>query len=146
VDHALANVPADLLATDQGYEKWFKKYQLDLNDAAMLDADTDGDGASNRDEFSQIRIPRSASPPGVHKEIRYGICRGEGAAGARARRRRTTRGSARRRAGKAETVRRTGEQGTTYRSRGVIARQEILTMRNSSIARRHPREPRPGQS
>ena len=33
------------------YEAWFKKYGLDLNDPKMLDADPDGDGFTNRDEF-----------------------------------------------------------------------------------------------
>jgi hypothetical protein len=34
-----------------GYEAWFKKYGLDLNDPKMLDADPDGDGFTNREEF-----------------------------------------------------------------------------------------------
>jgi hypothetical protein len=33
------------------YEAWFKKYHLDLNDPKMLDADPDGDGFTNREEF-----------------------------------------------------------------------------------------------
>jgi len=33
------------------YEAWFKKYHLDLNDPTMLDADPDGDGFTNREEF-----------------------------------------------------------------------------------------------
>jgi hypothetical protein len=44
-----ANAPggADISA----YEAWFKKYHLDLNDPKMLDADPDGDGFTNREEF-----------------------------------------------------------------------------------------------
>jgi len=38
-------------ADKDAYEAWFKKYHLDLNDPAMLDADPDGDGFSNREEF-----------------------------------------------------------------------------------------------
>ena len=33
------------------YEAWFKKYHLDLSDPKMLDADPDGDGFTNREEF-----------------------------------------------------------------------------------------------
>jgi hypothetical protein len=35
----------------EAYEAWFKKYHLDLNDPKMLDADPDGDGFTNREEF-----------------------------------------------------------------------------------------------
>ena len=57
---AAASEPA--LADDRGaYEAWFKKYHLDLNDPQMLDADADGDGASNRDEFLVGTDPRDAS-------------------------------------------------------------------------------------
>jgi len=67
----LADVPADLLASDQAYEAWFKKYNLDLNDRKMLDADADGDGASNRDEFMADTNPRDPnSRPGIHPFIR----------------------------------------------------------------------------
>jgi hypothetical protein len=47
------------------YEAWFDKYHLDLNDPKMLDADADGDGVSNRDEFLADTNPRDASsrPP-----------------------------------------------------------------------------------
>ena len=47
------------------YEAWFKKYHLDLSDPAMLKADADGDGVSNRDEFLADTNPRNASshPP-----------------------------------------------------------------------------------
>lgn len=44
--------PAKTAAEDQAaYEAWFKKYHLDLNDPKMLDADPDGDGFTNREEF-----------------------------------------------------------------------------------------------
>ena len=33
------------------FEAWFRKYGLDPKDPAMLDADTDGDGYTNREEF-----------------------------------------------------------------------------------------------
>ncbi len=42
------------------YEAWFQKYHLDLNDPKMLDADADGDGVSNRDEFLADTNPRNA--------------------------------------------------------------------------------------
>ncbi len=65
------SVPADLLALDNAYEAWFKKYNLDLNDPKMLDADPDGDGASNRDEFLANTNPRDPnSRPGEHAFIR----------------------------------------------------------------------------
>jgi hypothetical protein len=38
-------------AEKEAYEAWFKKYHLDLNDPKMLDADPDGDGFTNREEF-----------------------------------------------------------------------------------------------
>ena len=38
-------------AEKDAYEAWFKKYHLDLNDPKMLDADPDGDGFTNREEF-----------------------------------------------------------------------------------------------
>ena len=70
-DVALAGLPADLLASDQAYDVWFKKHKLDLADAAMLDADPDGDGASNRDEFMADTNPRDPnSRPGIHRFIR----------------------------------------------------------------------------
>ncbi|MDB6150029.1 MAG: hypothetical protein JWQ44_1477 [Chthoniobacter sp.] len=53
------------------FEAWFKKHNLDLNDSGMLDADPDGDGASNRDEFLADSNPNDgASRPGIHKSIR----------------------------------------------------------------------------
>ena len=57
------------------YEEWFKKYHLDLNDPLMLDADADGDGASNREEFLAGTDPRDpTSRPELvtaHPAIRF---------------------------------------------------------------------------
>jgi hypothetical protein len=53
------------------FEAWFKKYGLDLNDPKMLDADPDGDGFTNREEFLADTNPLDPnSYPGVHKKIR----------------------------------------------------------------------------
>lgn len=53
------------------YEAWFKKYHLDLNDPKMLDADPDGDGFVNRDEFLADTDPHDKNArPGIHKSIR----------------------------------------------------------------------------
>lgn len=62
---------AGVLPNDEAYEKWFKKYGLDLEDPKMLDADADGDGFSNRDEFMADSSPLDpASRPGIHQQIR----------------------------------------------------------------------------
>jgi hypothetical protein len=48
------------------YEAWFRKYGLDPKDPAMLDADSDGDGFSNREEFLAGTNPRDPlSMPGM---------------------------------------------------------------------------------
>ena len=63
--------PVDGTAGNADFEAWFKKHHLDLNDAKMLDADPDGDGFSNRDEFLADTDPHNPnSLPGVHKVIR----------------------------------------------------------------------------
>lgn len=69
---AAATEPAPEEAkSNSDFEAWFKKYELDLNDPAMLDGDADGDGATNRDEFLADSDPRDAgSRPGIHKAIR----------------------------------------------------------------------------
>lgn len=48
---AAESVSADLAQADAVYEAWFRKHNLDLNDPMMLEADPDGDGVSNGDEF-----------------------------------------------------------------------------------------------
>lgn len=53
-------VSAELASSDQVYEAWFRKYNLNLNDPNMLDADPDGDGVSNRDEFMADTHPGDA--------------------------------------------------------------------------------------
>lgn len=54
-----------------GYEAWFERYGLDLNDLKMLDSDADGDGYSNRDEFLVDTDPTDAkSRPGFHPVMR----------------------------------------------------------------------------
>jgi hypothetical protein len=65
-------VPAAVAAADAAYEAWFRKYKLDLNDPNMLDADLDGDGVSNRDEFLADTNPLVAEggKTGFHKDMR----------------------------------------------------------------------------
>jgi hypothetical protein len=66
-----AAVASELAATDVAYEAWFKKYKLDLNDPNMLDADPDGDGYTNREEFLADTNPTDPdSRPGVHATLR----------------------------------------------------------------------------
>lgn len=58
-------------ASEDAYVAWFAKHQLDLNDPKMLDADSDSDGASNRDEFLADTNPHDPqSRPGLHQEMR----------------------------------------------------------------------------
>ena len=68
---AAPTVAASPAQTATSYEAWFKKYHLDLSDKKMLDADPDGDGFSNRDEFMADSDPLDAnSRPGIHKQMR----------------------------------------------------------------------------
>ena len=68
---ATPNALAELAAADSAYEAWFKKYHLDLNDPKMLDADPDGDGFTNREEFLADTNPLDPdSRPGVHPAMR----------------------------------------------------------------------------
>ncbi len=68
---AAAAIAVAPMPPEEGYEAWFKKHNLNLGDPAMLDADTDGDGVSNRDEFMADTDPRNAeSRPGIHSQIR----------------------------------------------------------------------------
>lgn len=67
----IPDVPQELADSSRSYEAWFAKHGLDLNDPKMLDADPDGDGASNRDEFMADTNPRDPnSRPGVHPFMR----------------------------------------------------------------------------
>jgi hypothetical protein len=67
----IPGVPVELADSARAYEAWFARHGLDLNDPKMLDADPDGDGASNRDEFMADTNPRDPnSRPGVHPFMR----------------------------------------------------------------------------
>jgi hypothetical protein len=66
-----AKTLADDANANANFEAWFKKHGLDLADPNMLDADADGDGFSNRDEFLADSNPKDPdSRPGIHKTIR----------------------------------------------------------------------------
>jgi hypothetical protein len=64
--------PMDQFASEQkAFEDWCKRYFLDPNDPAMLDADNDGDGFPNREEFVGSSDPLNPnSRPGIHAEMR----------------------------------------------------------------------------
>lgn len=73
------DVPPAVAAADAAYEAWFAKYNLDVSDPEMLDADADGDGVSNRDEFLADTNPRdpnshpklaNSDSPEAHPQIR----------------------------------------------------------------------------
>lgn len=67
-DERIAHSPhSELAVANSDYEAWFRKYRLDLNDPKMLDADPDGDGFTNREEFLAGTDPLDPnSHPGVH--------------------------------------------------------------------------------
>lgn len=65
---AIGSRPQAALSEDETakFEAWFRKYGLDPKDPAMLDADSDGDGFSNREEFLAGTNPRDPnSMPGM---------------------------------------------------------------------------------
>ncbi len=69
-----AEAKADLALVNPDYEAWFRKYHLDLNDPSMLDADPDGDGYTNREEFLANTDPLDAtSHPNSHAESGAGM-------------------------------------------------------------------------
>jgi hypothetical protein len=62
---------AENATSNADFEAWFRKHGLDLNDPSMLDADSDQDGFSNRDEFLADTDPKDPnSRPGVSKSMR----------------------------------------------------------------------------
>lgn len=73
-DEPAVTAPPAVADDRAAYEAWFKKYHLDLSDPTMLDADPDGDGANNRDEFLGGTNPRDATSrpaaPAAHPGIR----------------------------------------------------------------------------
>ena len=70
-DREFAAAPPPAQPPEEGYEAWFKKHGLDLQDPKMLDADDDADGFNNRDEFMADTDPHDAnSRPGIHNEMR----------------------------------------------------------------------------
>lgn len=60
-------LPSGISAEENAaFEGWFRKYSLDSKNPATLDADTDGDGYSNREEFLAATNPRDPdSMPGM---------------------------------------------------------------------------------
>lgn len=52
-------------------EEWFRHYNLDLNDSAMLQSDADGDGFTNAEEFIDDTNPRdpSSRPPLIVRAV-----------------------------------------------------------------------------
>ena len=68
LEGAIGSRPQTGLSDDETakFEAWFRKYGLDPKDPAMLDADSDGDGFSNREEFLAGTNPRDPnSMPGM---------------------------------------------------------------------------------
>jgi len=76
---ALVDAPDPIAATDGAAEAdWLRKHKLDPAQPAILDADSDQDGATNRDEFLAGTDPRSAaSKPGAVHQARLAAYHGE---------------------------------------------------------------------
>jgi hypothetical protein len=56
---------------EKAFADWCQRYFLDANDPAMLDADDDGDGFPNREEFVGDSDPLNPnSRPGIHAGMR----------------------------------------------------------------------------
>ena len=67
-DGVLGNGPQVAVSDDETakFEAWCRKYGLDPKDPAMLEADSDGDGFSNREEYIAGTNPRDPhSMPGM---------------------------------------------------------------------------------
>jgi hypothetical protein len=67
-ESVLGSRPQAALSQEENakFEAWCKKYALDAKDPGMLDADTDGDGFSNREEYIAATNPLDPkSMPGM---------------------------------------------------------------------------------
>ncbi len=68
---AKLSLAPDFAAEAQAFEAWCAKFRLDPRDSKMLDADPDGDGFPNREEFIGGTDPLDAkSRPGIHSTMR----------------------------------------------------------------------------
>jgi hypothetical protein len=62
---------AQFASEEKAFAAWCQRYFLDPNDEAMLDADNDGDGFPNREEFVADSDPLNPnSRPGIHAGMR----------------------------------------------------------------------------